>query len=308
MSSIWQQTCAIAPRESLQGDAETEIAVIGGGLAGVLIADALQDAGHRVLVLEADRVGAGQTGCTTAKITSQHGLIYEKLIRALGRERAQQYAHLNQTAVTAYGELIRQRNIRCDFESRSSYVYGSDPVQLRAEAEAAASLGLPAEYTEEIPRPIPALAAVRFTGQAQFHPLLFLRALAEGLDIREKTRVVDVEDHTLITNLGRVRAEKIVFACHYPFLNFPGLYFARMHQERSYVIALKNAEPRRACGSAPIRAAIPSAPGATRCCWAAAATARGRTPGADGTTICGTGRQTGSTKNGMCQRKHILHA
>ena len=242
MSSLWQQTCPIPRRDPLSGDSETEIAVIGGGLAGVLIADALQGAGHRVLVLEADRIGAGQTGRTTAKITAQHGLIYEKLIRALGRERAEQYAKINAQAVAAYGELIRRRNIDCDFEAQSSYVCGSDPVALRAEAEAAASLGLPAEYTEEIPRPIPALAAVRFADQAQFHPLAFLLALAEELDIREKTRVADVEDHVLITNLGRVRAEKIVFACHYPFLNFPGLYFARMHQERSYVLALKNAD------------------------------------------------------------------
>ena len=242
MSSLWQQTCTIPPRESLPGDTETEIAVIGAGLAGILIADALQRAGHRVLVLEADRIGGGQTGRTTAKITAQHGLIYDKLIRSLGRERAAQYARLNQQAVETYGELIRSRSIDCDFAVESSYVYGSDPVALRAEAEAAAALGLPAEYTEEIPKPIPALAAVRFDRQAQFHPLKFLRAVAEGVTVYEHTRVQAVDEHLLVTDHGQVRASQIVFACHYPFVNFPGLYFARMHQERSYVIALKNAD------------------------------------------------------------------
>ena len=241
MSSLWQQTCTIPPRPPLSGDRSTEIAVIGGGLAGVLIADALRCDGHRVLVLEADRIGSGQTGRTTAKITSQHGLIYEKLIRSLGRERAAQYARLNQQAVAAYEVMIRHRGIDCGFERQSNYVYGSDPVALRAEAEAAASLGLPAEYTEEIPRPVPALAAVRFADQAQFHPLQFLRALAEHLDVRENTRVQAVEGHSVVTDRGTVRAEKVVFACHFPIVNYPGLYFARMHQERSYVIALKNA-------------------------------------------------------------------
>lgn len=240
MLSIWQQNCTIPPRQPLPGDRSTEIAVIGAGMAGILIADALQRAGHRVLVVEADRIGSGQTGRTTAKITSQHGLIYGKLIRALGRERASQYARMNRQAVEEYAAVIRSRGIDCDFEVESNYVYGSDPVALRAEAEAAASLGLPAAYTEDIPKPIPALAAVRFDGQAQFHPLKFLAAVAADLTVYEHTRVQAVDDRLLITDRGMVRAEKIVFACHFPIVNFPGLYFARMHQERSYVIALKN--------------------------------------------------------------------
>ncbi|MBQ2061829.1 MAG: FAD-dependent oxidoreductase [Oscillospiraceae bacterium] len=242
MPSLWQQTCSIPHRDPLSGDTETEIAVIGAGLAGVLIADALRRTGRRVLVLEADRIGSGQTGRTTAKITSQHGLLYDKLIRALGRERAAQYARLNQQAAAAYADMIRSRGIACDYEEQDSFVYGTDRLALRSEAEAAASLGLPASYTEEIPRPIPAPAAVRFAGQAQFHPLSFLRAVAADLDIRERTRVQAVDGHTVITDRGRVRAEKIVFACHFPVVNFPGLYFVRMHQERSYVIALKRAE------------------------------------------------------------------
>ena len=94
---------------------------------------------------------------------------------------------------------------------------------------------------DQILLPFPAAGAVCFAHQAQFHPLKFLRAVAEPLTIFEQTPAMTVEDDRIETPHGTVRAERIVFACHYPFVNFPGLYFARMHQERSYVLALENA-------------------------------------------------------------------
>ena len=243
MESIWSQTCQIEERPPLPGDAETEVAVIGAGMAGVLIASALQEAGKRVVVLEADRIASGQTRNTTAKITSQHGSIYQKITRALGEDIARQYAMANEAALAEYRRIIAEKGIDCDYEEQSAYVYGDDPEALRAEAECAAALGLPASFTDKTTLPFPTAGAVRFEHQAQFHPLKFLKAIAEPLTIYEKTSVQTVGDHRLITDRGTVAAEKIVFACHYPFVNFPGLYFARMHQERSYVLALENAPP-----------------------------------------------------------------
>ncbi len=241
MDSIWSQTCEIAPRGPLPGDIQTEVAVIGAGMAGVLTAVALTRAGRRVVVLEAGRIGGGQTRNTTAKITSQHGLIYRKLIKTLGRDRAGEYARANETALGAYRKFIRETNIDCDFQERPAFVYGRDLRQLREDAEAAAGLGLPASFTTDVPLPFSPAGAVRFDNQAQFHPLKFLKAAAEGLTISEHTPVLTVEGGVLTTQRGRVEAEQVVFAAHYPFVNFPGMYFARMHQERSYVLALRDA-------------------------------------------------------------------
>lgn len=242
MESVWRHQCDIKGRPALEQDLDVETAIIGGGMAGILIADALQQSGHQVVVLEADRIAGGQTQNTTAKITAQHGLKYAKLIHEIGSEAARQYAEANQDAIQAFREMIESRNISCNFEEKRAYLYGDHLAQLQEETEAAASLGLPASLVHQVPIPLPCAGSVCFDGQAQFNPLQFLQAVSRDLTIFEGTSVQIVEDNVLKTEHHTIRAEHIVFATHYPFVNIPGLYFARMHQERSYVLALKHAE------------------------------------------------------------------
>lgn len=243
MESIWKKTCPIPQRNALQESVKTEIAVIGAGLAGVLTAYRLKKAGKKVIVLEADRIASGQTQNTTAKITSQHGLIYHRLIETLGEKKARAYAMVNQSAIKDYQQLLREAcpGHSCDFQEISSCVYSQDAELLKKEAQAAVSLGLPASYLKKLPLPVPNAGGVCFLNQAQFHPLKLIRELTASLTVYERTMVTHVEDNRIYTPMGTVTADSIVFACHYPFLNFPGLYFARMHQERSYVIALEGA-------------------------------------------------------------------
>lgn len=241
MESIWSQLCRIKERDPLKSDIKTDVAVIGAGMAGILTAFELQKAGIRVVVVDAGKIAGGQTKNTTAKITAQHGMIYEKLTQTMGREKAAQYAMANQQAVRAFEELITEEAIDCDFEKKSTYLYGESAGKLQKEAEAAASLGLPATFVRDVPLPVPAAGAVKFEHQAQFNPLKFIKKVSEQLTVFENTPVRTVEEHILHAGYGSIKAEKIVFACHFPFINFPGMYFARMHQERSYVLALKNA-------------------------------------------------------------------
>lgn len=216
-------------------------------MAGILTACLLQEKGISCVVFaEANRIGSGQTRHTTAKVTSQHNLIYDRLLRSRGKEIAKQYAQANEAAIENYRRLIVSRNIDCDWRESTAYLYTmQNTAALERECAAAKSLGICAEMIA-VPEnagkpeiPIPAEAVLSFAGQAQFHPLKFLASIANEVKVYEHSRVLQVDEEEVILADGRVRAEHIVLAAHYPFVNVPGYYFLKMHQERSYVLALQ---------------------------------------------------------------------
>ncbi len=246
MESIWRHNLELTQREKLPGDMEVQTVVIGAGMAGLLTAYFLQKKGQQVVVIEAKRVASGQTQNTTAKITSQHGMIYDKLIRKVGRERARGYALAHEEAIRMYEQIVESENISCHFEKRAAYLYSMQEEGRKAlwkEAQAAAELGIDACFAEgdevtELPFKIS--SAVCFRNQAQFHPLEFIKHLAAELEIYEDTKVLSVKKHMVYTDKGIIQAQNIVFATHYPVINVPGFYFLRQHQEKSYVLALED--------------------------------------------------------------------
>lgn len=239
--SLWSKMCGIPPREKLKGDTEIEVAVIGAGLAGILIAFQLQNEGKKVIVLEGNRIVSGQTKNTTAKITAQHGEIYNSLITKFGKQTARYYADCNLKAVEWYRDFITKNKIDCDFEDTEAWLYSSrNPERIKQEYEACKELKMPVELLENTKFLEQNISAVVMKNQAQFNPLLFIKCISENLEIYEQSYVTEVKDRYIIGNDFCVKAEKIVFACHYPFVNFPALYFARLHQERSYVISIED--------------------------------------------------------------------
>ncbi len=239
MKSIWNQTCQIPRRNPLQGNLDTEIAIIGGGLVGILTAFYLGKKGRQAVVLEASKIGSGQTEGTTAKITSQHNLIYQKLLTDHGVTAMNLYARSNQQAIQEYERLIKEHSISCCFEKKPAFLYTMEqPDAIHLEAMAARKAGIPASEVTDTELPFTIKRALCFLDQASFHPLKFLEALSSTLTIFEQTPVLSVKGHTLTTPNGQITAKKIIFACHYPFSLIPGYYFSRMYQDRSYVVAL----------------------------------------------------------------------
>lgn len=240
MASLWEETWRPPEFPRLEGDVDTHVLVVGGGMAGVLCAYFLHRAGVPYVLAEADTIGSGVTKNTTAKITSQHGLIYHQLVRRWGVERARQYLAAQEEALERYRTLCR--DIDCGFEEKDAYVYALDSREkIDRELSALERLGAPKEFAGALPLPFPVAGAVRFPRQAQFHPLRFLAAISNGLHVYERTPVRQLAGTTAVTDRGRITARKIIVATHFPFLNKHGGYFLKLYQHRSYVIALENA-------------------------------------------------------------------
>ena len=248
MESLWNRITKFEEFETLEDDIQVDTAVIGAGITGIITAYLLKEKGVETVVLEADRVASGQTSGTTAKITSQHNLIYQKLIRIYGIEMARQYAWWNEWAIRQYERIIEEKEIECDFIKCSAYLYSQhEDFRLKEEAEAAKALGIDAVYGSICELPFPVKGVAEFRNQARISPLKFLKEIVGELKIYENTRVSRVEriregETRLYTRYGTVTAKHVVFACHFPFVNIPGYYFAQMYQSRSYVLALKHAD------------------------------------------------------------------
>lgn len=240
MISVWSDNAELPKFESLSGDVKTDVLIIGGGMAGLLCAYFLQKKGVDYLLAEGRTICSGVTKNTTAKITAQHGLIYQKLLKNLGAEKAKMYYKSNTEAIDAYKEICA--GIDCDFEEKPSYVYSlDDRGKLEREAEALQIIGAEPRLTKIDELPFKTVGAVRLDGQAQFDPLKFVSGIAKNLNICENTFVTAFPGNTAITDKGKITAEKIIVTTHFPFNNKHGMYFLKMYQQRSYVIALENA-------------------------------------------------------------------
>ena len=245
-ASLWIETAPSAAYEPVAGDVDVDVAVVGGGIVGIVTAFLLKEAGARVALVERTRILTGVTGHTTAKLTSQHGLRYHGLTKSFGSETARLHAEANEAAIGFVVERAAALDIDAQFERRPAYVWGETAAerrQIEQEAEAAAALGLPAEVVDDVPLPVEATGALLFRDQAQFHPRRFLLPLAEripgdGSHLFEETTVTSAGGGVARTARGTVRAEQFVLATHLPIAD-RGLFFARAFPYRGYVVAAR---------------------------------------------------------------------
>lgn len=245
--SYWVASTQAEPYPALEGTIEVDVAIVGAGIVGITAGLLLQRAGKTVAVVEMDRVVSGVSGFTTAKVTSGHNLIYQRLTKQHGDEAARGYASANEAALEQIRTLVAEEEIECDLETKANYVYSEDPNEIESierEVESAREAGLRVSLETETSLPYRVAAAIRLDNQAQFHPRKYLLPLAarvagNGGHLFEHTRVTNlIEDEgcEVVSPRGTLRAEHAVVATNYPFLD-RALLFPRVHPKRSYAIA-----------------------------------------------------------------------
>ncbi len=241
-NSLWSSSSSIKHHDKLLNDIECDVLVIGGGIAGILTAYFLTQNNINTVLVDASSICSGQTKNTTAKITSQHGACYQQIEKKFSLSTARLYANANEQAIDTFDKLICDNRIDCDFERLPSYLYSTVSQSIiEKEFSFTRKCAINAVLTTRTKLPFDVKLALRYHNQAQFHPLKFLSHISNHISIFENTRVLRVEDNIAYCVGAKIKAKKIVFATHYPIINFPGMYFMRMHQSRSYVVAVKYA-------------------------------------------------------------------
>ena len=242
--------------EKVTKNISVDVAIVGGGITGITAGYLLQKEGLKVAILEADNLLNGTTGHTTAKVTAQHGLIYDELIQHFGEDHAKRYYQSADQSLQFIKNLIQEKNIECDFSQEDAYIFATSELyknKIQKEAEAYQKLGIAGELASSIPFEIEIKTALSMKNQAQFHPLKYFKQLVldfveAGGAVYEATTASDIEEDgdypKVMTRDGhRVACKHVIIASHFPFFDKKGLYFARMYPERSYAIGIKAKKP-----------------------------------------------------------------
>ncbi|MBE6674624.1 MAG: FAD-dependent oxidoreductase [Ruminococcaceae bacterium] len=239
MNSIWKENCDIPVFPAIDKDISTDVLIIGGGICGILCAYMLQKNNIDYVLVEAERICSKTTANTTAKITSQHGMIYGKISKNLGIDAARLYYEANENAIKKFKYLCK--DIDCNFKETDSYVFTlNDKEKIEKEYSYLREIGIDAELIYDFDIPFDAKCGIKFKKQASFNPLKFISAICKNLIIYENSRVGEMIGTQAIVNGHKISANKVIVATHFPFINKHGLYFLKMYQHRSYALALKS--------------------------------------------------------------------
>lgn len=252
--TFWKDSISFPDFPKLKESIKTDTAIVGGGITGITAAYLLSKEGIKVTLIDAGDLLNGVTGHTTAKITAQHGMIYDEFIQHFGAEKASLYYQACMDAKKLIEDTIQTHHIDCDYSQEDAYIFtNSDEYvpQLETEKKAYDQLDIPGELINSMPLDIPVKSVLKMKNQAQFHPLKYLKVLVDeavnnGLQIYGNTTAVDIEYNkhpTIITrDECRINCNYVIQASHYPFYDGQGFYPTRMYPERAYIIAVKTPE------------------------------------------------------------------
>ena len=234
--------------EILNSDIETDILVIGGGIAGLTTAFCLAKEGRKVVLVEDGFIGSGESGRTTAQLTCALDDRYFELEKIYDEATAQLAANSHMKAIEWIANTVKQHSIDCRFKRVDGYLFlhSSDTKEtLEKEYAATKRAGLATEMLSGIPgiNGEDGKWCIKFSDQAQFHILLYLKGLADafiklGGTIYTQTKAENITKHGASANGFTITAQHIVVATNTPVNDWVTMH-TKQWPYRTYVIAAK---------------------------------------------------------------------
>lgn len=247
--SYWVINSSPKEYKKLGENIKVEYLVVGGGITGLTTAYLLVKEGKKVVLVDADKIGYGTSGRNTGKVTCQHDIVYSKIEKKYGLDKAKSYYNANNEALKLIEKIISENNIKCDFQRIPSFVFTEKEEaikDIKDEYRTCKKIGIDCEYYETINDiPLDVKGAIRFSNQGQFNPKQYVDGLAEvavnlGLEIYENTPIVDLEKGAICrvktSDNNIIEAENVTISSHSPWYDGLNFYFAKEYAERSYLM------------------------------------------------------------------------
>ena len=246
-NSLWLKGIKVKPLESLNKDINTDVLIIGGGITGISTAFYLRKSKLDVTLVDSNLIGHGVTSKTTGKLTYLQELLYNKIESIHGFGIAKKYLESQKYAIDLVKSNILNYNIKCNFESNSSYVFTHQDKNIHHLKKLRSFLTDAynnCKTTTNLPIKYPCKYAIKVDDTAVFHPVKYVLELKdickkEGIHLYEKTKIISMDKisdgYIAKTKNHTITAKKVILACHYPFFLNPGLFPFKTYLEKSYV-------------------------------------------------------------------------
>ena len=246
--SIWEEiknkTNTIKSNKIKEFD--TDILIIGGGIAGMSTAYFLMNQNKKVTIIDKSYIGMGITSKTTAKLNYLQGTIYQKLEKNFNRKISKMYLDSQKEAIELINKIVKKEKIDCDLVKCNSFIFTKDKNNIKKidkEKELLQSFDIKCGTVNKLPIHFPIEYGIVVDDTYTFHPLKYINGLRKTIenkiDIYENVMALEItpKDNYFIikTNNGIINAKYVVVACHYPFFIFPGIVPIKTYIEREYV-------------------------------------------------------------------------
>jgi glycine/D-amino acid oxidase-like deaminating enzyme/nitrite reductase/ring-hydroxylating ferredoxin subunit len=249
--SLWIDT-VVADAPALADDKRVDTVVVGSGIAGLSTAYELVCRGQKVAVLDRGRIAGGMTSRTSAHLTSQSDDGFKTLTQVRGLDGAKAFYESHAAAIDRIEAIAQGERIECHFRRVNGYLFpaiGKDPAEeLTPEFEATKKIGMPIERHTGLPfKGLEQVRSLRYPNLATFHPLRYLRGVADAFVRRGGTLFADTtvtaveEKGGVVTvrtaNNASLQAANAVIATNSPINDMVALH-TKLAPYRTYAMAI----------------------------------------------------------------------